>query len=404
MNEHELIKWKERATNKTYDIVCNIEEEKKMDLRSYYPEFSFEGAYSTSLDPYVPLWASIPFFERIIVGILPNLKTETDFLNWYGLSPKQMLNLHEKGRINVRILYPKTLDSTPEYLDDLFYENFPTTQRDFEYNKILLDDETRGIYSERFRTKTSQCKRSTSIDTFKGDKSRALKTAETAYLQLIGLGFHTEAQEFESLLVDCEDSAFKWLETCRLLLIGPVHYSIGGIHSIGNKALFNEKSLKNNTVKFPKELGVVLINAFELVKQTTDIKKFTLEDCVNVYENSSLARETLISLDNMVKKSEIRIDTVEDLKKIFRKAKKRDLFWLKTLKIAAAVSVSIPGMFTAPYIGLLSGAGFSFVSEKSKKLENIYQNLAHKIGKINQDPSLTLLVELDEDVRNNYHG
>ena len=406
MNETQLKKWKEKCSQSTFDVVNEISQNKRiLNLKDFYPEFSFKGAYSTSLDPYVPLWALLPFFDKIIVGILPYLKSENEFIKWYGLSPHQMLRLHEMGRLEIRILYPKNIESTPSYLDDLLLECFPTSLRDFEFNKKLLTEDVREKYRERFKKLTNNCVGDVCIDTFKGNRDRALHTAETAYLQLIGLGYHNEALDFEHLFEGNESTALKWLEVCRLFLIGPIHYSFGGIHSVGGNAFGEYQKIKAKPIVFPRELGVILVKAFDLFKKSSDIKEFTLEDCISVYENSTLARDTLLALDKMIKSSKIQIETIEDLKNLFLKAKKRDVFWLSALKITAATAISVSAMSADPIIGLLAGLGFSIATEvKEKSLDKMYKPLSNKICQLVQDPSLTLLVQLDEDVKKNYKG
>jgi len=402
MNASKLKMWKERKIEEEKIHVENAIKNGASQVKDIYQDLCLKGSYTTSLDPYIPLWALVPFFDQIIVGILPYLKTEEDFINWYGVSVKQLLILEKQNRVKIRLIYPRSANSIPQYLNCFFEKNYPCSLRDYEFNSQILGDVNSIELRNRFSFFIKNYDSDISIDTFKGNRKRAVKTAETVYLQLAALGFNDQMSHFEDLAQINIASAIKWLEICRLFYVGPEHYSLGGIHSVADNSI-NDIKGNNNTIVFPKDVGIVLVKAFELFKPKCEIKRFSLEDCISVYKNSELARSTIMSLSEYIRKNNIDIDTVEKLKDLIRATKKRDEFWMRTLRIAAATAVSASMMPFEPVLGVLAGLGFSVISEtKSKPIDKSLKPIVEKIKKYRNDPSLALLLKLDEDVKNNY--
>ena len=143
MNAKQLKKWKEKQQAKAYDIVNSISEPHPDNITDIYPEFCLEGAYTTSLDPYTPVWAIVPFFKKIIVGITPYLKTEKDFIKWYGVTVKQLLKMKEMDRVEIRVIYPYSTNTVPKYLNCFFNDIHPSTIRDKMFANRLIDNEKR---------------------------------------------------------------------------------------------------------------------------------------------------------------------------------------------------------------------------------------------------------------------
>jgi len=401
MNASQLKKWKERKIEEEKAHVGNAIKKGASQVKDIYKDFGLKGSYTTSLDPYIPLWALVPFFDQIIVGILPYLKTEEDFINWYGVTVKQLLILEKQNRVKIRLIYPMSLNSIPQYLNCFFERNYPCSLRDYEFNSQILGDVNIELHN-RFSFFIKKYDSDVSIDTFKGNRKRAVKTAETVYLQLAALGFNDQMSHFEDLAQINIKSAIKWLEICRLFYVGPEYYSLGGIHSVADNSI-NDIKGNNDTIVFPKDVGIVLVKAFELFKPKYEIKRFSLEDCISVYKNSELARSTIVSLSEYIKKKNIDIDTVEKLKNLIRTTKKRDEFWMRTLRIVAATAVSASMMTFEPVLGVLAGLGFSVISEtKSKPIDKSLKLIVEKIKKYRNDPSLALLLKLDKDVKKNY--
>lgn len=402
MNTSQLKKWKKRKTEEESLHVENAIKNGAYQVKDVYNDFGLQGSYTTSLDPYIPVWALIPFFDQIIVGVLPYLKTEEDFKNWYGVSVKQLLMLEDQNRVKIRLIFPRSINTVPNYLNSFFEKNYPSSLRDYEFNRHILGDENSRELRNRFSFFINRYESDLSIDTFRGNRKRAVKTAETVYLQLAALGYTDQIDHFEKLSTINIDDAVKWLEICRLFFVGPEHYSLGGIHAIADNSI-NEIENNKKTIIFPSDVGVVLVKAFELYKPKYEITRFSLEDCISVYKNSELARSTLVGLAEYVKNNNIDIDTIEKLKDLIRKTRKRDEFWMRTLRLVAATAVSASMMPFEPVLGVLAGLGFSIISEsKAKPIDRTLKPMVEKIKKSRLDPSLALLLRLDEDVRKNY--
>ncbi|MCK4357402.1 MAG: hypothetical protein KAW92_01420 [Candidatus Cloacimonetes bacterium] len=403
MNTSQFKKWKNKEIEKTENLLSKSKYKGK--LIKLYPEFNLESPYTTSLDPYVPLWLMLPFFKKIIVGILPYLKTPKNFIDWYGVTPEQMLWLYEIEKIELRILFPTSLYSIPKYLNKFFEIGLPSGYRDFKFCQYLLGKDKFDYLKDRFRNCIGDYTRDISIDSYKGNYQRALKTAETVYLQLHSYYYERQAWEFEELFLRDKSQAFTWIEMCRLFLIGQVNYSFGGVHSIARNAIDKSFEKYNEKVIFPSDLGKILIEVFKLIPNKSDeLWSFDLNDLVrfNFYSNNELTHKVLYSLKEEVNKGKVKIDSIEDLKTLILKSRKEDKFFCKTFNILAGAGISFAAS-SINLLGLLSGIGYSIVSEFYPKMnKKIAIPLKNSIQKIFDKPNLTLLIKLDDEIKNKF--
>ena len=251
MNSSKLKRWRETEEAAAFDLRKQITSSgKALELKEFYPEFKLNADYTTSLEPYCPVWGQLPFFKKLIVGITPYLKDEEAFQRWYGVTPAQLLRLNELGRVEIRINEPRAKSTVPGYLDCFFCHHFPSSVRNRYYTDAVLGDDHAESLREQFRGALGRdFNRAKSIDTLPDDRSRAFRTAETAFLQLHALGYADKARQFEEMCAKDLDAAFTWLELCRLFLIGPVHYSMGGIHSVAQNAT---DKLRQSSLEAPR--------------------------------------------------------------------------------------------------------------------------------------------------------
>ena len=129
MNATQLKKWKEKKIEDEHlHVKTIIKNENAERLKDVYQDLKLQGSYTTSLEPHIPIWAQLPFFDKIIVGVLPYIRTEEDFIKWYGISVKQLLLLEESGRVRIRLIFPRSATTIPKYLNHFFYNNYPTTR------------------------------------------------------------------------------------------------------------------------------------------------------------------------------------------------------------------------------------------------------------------------------------
>ncbi|HYG08397.1 MAG TPA: hypothetical protein VD835_00350, partial [Pyrinomonadaceae bacterium] len=142
MNSAQLKRWKEREAIRAKELSEGVAGgSPEFSLKDFYPEFELVGPYTTSLEPYCPIWALVPFFRKVVVGINPYLKDEAAFSNWYGISPRQLLWLQEMGRVEIKVTFPRSANTVPSYLNTFFTGRFPSTIRDHEYTHRLLGEE-----------------------------------------------------------------------------------------------------------------------------------------------------------------------------------------------------------------------------------------------------------------------
>lgn len=406
MNTTKLKLWKEQQLVFAEAVIKNIPKISYRSITSIYPEFNFHGVYTTSLDPYVPLWALLPFFDSIIVGITPYFKSEDDFKKWYGVSVRQLLSLWERGRVNIRILFPSGATSTPAFMNEFFSGRFPSSARDMLFDKYILGEEHFDELQYRFQHLVGDFRRDKSLDGFSGHKRRAFKTAQTAYVQLHAFGYIDTAKAFESIWHQNQDQAFQWLELARLFLIGPIHYSLNGIHCVAGNVPWLFPSKSAGTIRFPMDLGRILVEALKLLRFEDKQGDFTFEDTIEMYSDYEFARKTLFELDSAVKNGieKNTISCAEDLCSIIKEARNKKIRWLRWIRIAASTGI---GIVTAPLhwgIGLLSGLGFEIATESAgQKCDRMIEKAGKKIG-LKFPTHLTLLIDLDNKVREYYRG
>jgi hypothetical protein len=375
-----------------------------MSIRQIYPEFRLEGAYTTSLDPYVPLWALIPFFSKIVVGITPYLRSEDDFRKWYGISVRQLLALHEEGRVVIRVLFPSSTASAPSFLNPFFSGEFPSTARDRAFDERLLGAELAREVRGRFKRTVSSLIGGKSVDGFPEHEGRAYSTAEMAYLQLHALGYEGRARQFEELFRSDPSAAMKWLELCRLFLVGPYHYSLLGIHSVANNVPTLEPAVEGQ-VRFPAELGRILVDAFKLVDVENRYNDFTLRDCMSIFPDFELARGTLLSLDAAVKSGQEKqiLTGAEDFRRLVVKARSREKRCLRWIRWLVASGISIAGAHFH-WVGLLAGLGVGAAAEfASEEVDHAIKPISDRILSARRE-HLNLILKLDDEVRRHFRA
>jgi len=401
VNAKQLILWREKELAKARTLVEEARPTTPLDVIRIYPEFRLQGVYTTSLEPYAPVWLLLPFFDRVIVGIVPHLRTEDQFRSWYGLTVRDMIILANEGRLAIRLLAPNSLEVVPEYLDPFFSEGLPSTARDLAFDEALLGSDKFMALRDRFRLVLADIERSESIDGFLGAAGRAYKTAETAYIQLHALGHQEAAAEFEKLAKTNLDAAFHWLELCRLFLVGPIHYSLGGIHSVASSVPALRPPANRTSLVFPVELGRILIDAFNLLRLKPSHEPMARDYCIHAYPEYERARTALIHLRNAVESGEATtLKTVDELKEMIAGARTSKDRWLRTMRVVAATGVGIATLPLLSLYGLLVGLGFEVLSElPSKPLDVGLEKVASLLRPKWSRPHLTLLLDLDKSAK-----
>ncbi len=373
-------------------------------IAKMYPEFDLRGAFTTSLEPYVPLWALVPFFEKLIVGIVPYIATEEAFRNWYGVSIKQLLDLYERGRVQIRVLFPSAANTVPKLLNPFFSGNFPSTARDLAFDAHLLGEAQYQELRTKFANVVSRQCGERSIDGMIGHRGRAFKTAQTAFVQLHALNYEWHAKQFEEMWKTDQEGAFRWLEVCRLFLIGPVHYSLLGIHCVASAVPESLRRSEGTTIHFPSELGRILVNAVRLVRFQEKQGEFTLDHCISVFPDFELARRALLELDAAIKRGDEKrtIGNAEDLRKLITEARSKRMRWLQRIKLVASTGVGVLTLPLSPLVGLLASLGFDVASDAIE--EKVDSALTSVVGGLQPESQrhLNLLINLDDAARRHF--
>jgi hypothetical protein len=321
-----------------------------------------------------------------------------------------LLKLKEIGRIEIRLHPPQRGGTIPGYLNCFYESKVPSTVRDRRWTAIQLGEDQIKSLKRRFGKTVADSDQLVSIDTLSDNRRRAYRTAETAYLQLWALGHEKQAVEFEALALRSVRHAFDWLELCRLFLIGPVHYSLGGIHCTAQdrissirQGLLNAElapATDSRSLMFPSDLGVVLVKTFGLFQVPTIVPRFSLDDCVGLYQEFELARRALLQLNEDIRERRLPpIETVESLREILRKHRKSERVWLASIRTIAAIALGI----ATHGLGLLAELGFVVGLESASPVtDRVAKVVSDKIERATHAPSLALLFRLEEELKKKF--
>jgi len=408
MNPKQFKIWKEKQIESAEIITTNLKLSPQSSIKDIYPEFCFDGAYTTSLEPYVPLWALVPFFDKIIITITTSFNTEEEFIKCYGLSVEKILFLFDNNRLNIRLTFPKYQAVLPKYLNPIFEREFPTTVRDHLFYDSYLSTEAVNALVDRFDyyyQNSKSTKSSSSLadmDRIIGDEHRAYLTSRTAYIQLAVVGASEQMHVFESLLQRDMQRALNWLNLCRLFLVGPEHYSMGGIHSVADIAINNNTTTTKSNV-FPSELGMRLVDVYKLFRPKYKVTNYNIEDTIDIYQNTKLARDTLFALSKAIESNDNLKHNLENVQSLIKSASKEEELLLRGLRIMASVGISISMAPFDPIAGILAGAGFAVASESPlKPVDKILSPALNKLSSNRKNDALALLLKLDQDVKDSF--
>ena len=405
MNPQQLKKWKEDEMNLTENLSIRlVNNAESSQIHDYFPELEMAESRSTSLEPYLPVWAVLPFYEQVLLNISPHLRTETEFIEWYGLSPKQVLDLADRGRIVIKVIYPKAFNSIPKYLNEFYYRKYPSTLREkyFVSNKLGGQEKINEItnHFNEIINKTVPIK---GPDTYTGNSKRIINNYANIFLQLHALGQNDIINKFEQLIFNSSQIAFDWLSTSRLLNIGPTFYSYNGIHSVASQSIKSTIKNINDVNSFPSELTINFIKAFKLIREKNIKSPFNLDDILTIYPNSELARSAFINLKNSVYNGNANVEELENISNLITKAKGVESILLRCLKLIGATSISAASIPLNPAIGLIAGLIVGTLTEfGSNKIDKTLTPHVHTIMKTMGKAHLTTLLDLDYDVKKNF--
>jgi hypothetical protein len=402
MNAKQLSAYKENAEAQAMKIVGAITDISPNSVRSIYPEFNCRDGLTTSLEPDIPLQVMLPFFPQIIVGIVSCFPSEAEFKKWYGVSVKQLLDLHERGRVLIRVHLPKA-GEIPSYLTPFYKGQFPSSVRDRHFVDRLLGDRLPDLRA-RFRHNVNY-KLETTHDNPGERRQRSFPSTEMTYLQLHAFGYSKQACQFESYYKEAPEAAMRWLECCRQLLISPYSYSFLGIHSINKDKLSVPLDTYKNTLRFPGELARIMADTCKLVQHTRSNGTITLKNALAIHPDFELARETLLKVDTALKseQGDRAVTLAKKFNALVKKASTRQKLYFRCMHWLIASGITVSGSLLHERVGLLAALGYEIISDSlvifnDKTVKGLINSGATGVVK-RQSPHLGLILKLDESVK-----
>lgn len=404
MNAANLKKWKTKEQTRASELAEQASRKASpMSIKDFYPELRLENPYTTALDGYMPVDCMLPFFRTVVVGIRPHLKTPEDFSRYYGLSPREMLWLHQNGRLQLRVLFPKSLSTIPRFLNPFFYEGLPSTARDEAFCYSLLAGE-QGDVKRRFALAVAEGLPDKAIDKLPGPRKRPYWTAEAVFLQLWALGYPEACKMFESAYKQDASAAFDLLEAFRLFLVGPVHYSLEGIHTVASKAprLPLVTKPKRPILHFDRNVGVALARELPLVFVRAD--RPDLPRLLETYPDYENARSALLDLQSAIDESPATVeDAVRLVRSTLRVGRRREEHLLLGLRVLAVTGVTAAALPIAGVQGAILALFTSASTEMGGKLlGKVLRPVARYLRRRTTPNHVTLVLDLAEKARQWY--
>lgn len=194
------------------------------------------------------------------------------------------------------------------------------------------------------------------------------------------------------IITENKNQARTWMEVCRQFLIGPVHYSFGGVHSVSVQNPVIRNGAQNAEV-MPAEIGQVLINKFDLVEREWEPSVGSVEEAISVYDDYEQARKALWNLKSAVEARNP--DNIEEYRdeaaKIIDHEINKHQNLVRTVKMLAATGASGIGLIN-PVIGLLTALGYSIADHSLD--DGVSETIASGVEQRVMSPQLTSIVGL----------
>jgi hypothetical protein len=144
----------------------------------------------------------------------------------------------------------------------------------------------------------------------------------------------------------------------------------------------------------------VLANTAGLYPRTFRARDVSLEDCLDYYPEYEEARGVLLALDEALWNGDTDRER-QNLQELLDEAKtKRDaLVW--KLRLLASTTLGGATAFLDPTIGLLTALGFEIAARKTN-LDQRFESVTRTIERLRGHEHLTLLLDLDKNVRRHF--
>lgn len=395
MNLEEFSAWKAREYERAHDFPDpDPSAPSSSELQDFYPEWDFSGLYTTSLEPHTPLWVQLPFYDRINVGINLRLSSIDEFKNTYNATPEELLDLYKTGHVNLRLLYPLSEIEPAEFYEPLISSDLPSSMRDWAFSEKLLGRSEFNSLENSFKNLTAYRKISNPLDQVGESTDRAQQTMWAVYVQLNALGYDRHVEYFESIVLKNKKRARAWMEVCRQFLIGPVHYSLGGVHSVSPRNPVVGRNADGETL--PTEVGEVLVDKLDLVNKDLTLEATSIDEALSVYDNYQQARDALWWLKSAVESEnpdDIQ-EAREEASKIIDQATNTHENMLKAFRLLGTAGTGAVGL-TQPYVGILAALGYTITESATGNI--ISESLAKEAERKLLDQHLVSIIGLWKD-------
>lgn len=327
MEKRILLEKQNKAKDQVMNIVKKHEMDKKINIRDFYPDYDFNGPYSSfnpSSDRNLKPFQLLQFFKNIIIDIKP-FKNEKDFISYYGMDVNQLLEQWGKGIFKFRLShdYIHYANLENDYLDEILDKNPPVAPLINNANSILVNGSVFGF--EKFSRYVGGKKLDfgndllldlggtdpltiIAMDMMSGHGHSMVSFNENNYKysvaenlsKLESCGFN-EIVEFIKRFLDVGngrlDWAFVFSNTYANFLSNPILDSLDGTHLVNSqmKQVANDLSIRHFENLFPKlNLSVPNINVKDSIL-SGDIAKIM---CENINMPTLVDVEDLDDYDN----------------------------------------------------------------------------------------------------------
>lgn len=306
------LQWLEdyEAKELNVSVKLDLEEEigkRPVSIRMFYPELELKENDLYSNWMYVPVWAQLPYYEKLIVPVIP-VRDIATFERQYGLIPETLVALAKQTkRIQFLLTWQPTDFAGLEYLDPILQLRPPSTpvREHAFYHNLMNEKQVDQIYarSERFGSQMFsklRFHRKYFYTSCNFSPSKVIKNGiERMVTHLIAFGYRQIVDSLAKFMEDYPDrvdDAYTALYLYALFLCGPYVSALNGVFVTGDEFLkdLDVVGIEAPSQVFPADVGELLAEKLMLAPTKS------LDEALDVYPNYAKARDALRKLDSFV--------------------------------------------------------------------------------------------------------
>jgi hypothetical protein len=355
------LKEEENTKKIVQEVAKKLSSGAKFDIQQLCPELQLQHNHTNLLPMTQTTLLQLPYYDKVIIPVEP-IASENDFDKYYGLSARDLIELHRKGRTAfILAKYPANYANL-SYLDPIL-ELCPPSITRFDAFLALIGSQLPDAELDGWQTIARNSVKKSELavmrkahDILDGDLTGrdtqfSPDHIATSFLVLSLMGYHEPARRWLELKNPAE--RYFVVNAFRKILCDLYFYSLDGTWSLSEQNLtaLTEVGIRlNRPERFPTDVGRMLIKELRLVQ----IVDCGIERIIDVCSETGQARKALRELDSAVQMKQVEksLDRAAALKEVWEETN------TKILEMAACSRSAV--LITPLILGIAGGAIGSF--------------------------------------------